>query len=582
MEYTTGSTVFDGWEIKKELGEGSYGKVFEIQKELALGIVTKSALKVMRIPRSAADVKSALSEGMDEKSVTTFFKGYVEKMMQEVAIMSSLKGHANIVSCENYNLLPHESGIGWDILIQMELLTGLTDYQNQYPMGEAEVVRMAEDLCKALDFCHMKRGIIHRDIKPSNIFVSEAGVFKLGDFGVARTMQGSISMMSQQGTDSYMAPEVYLNKKYGENVDLCSLGLVLYQYMNGKRLPFYPPASEPIGFGDREKALESRMKGEKLPPPAYASEEFAQIILKACAYDPKERYRSAADMLEDLERLKATRQRNGEEPEEMKVDVDYSEEDGSRGPFDDLLPEDFMDSGVKEKDGGDEESTRGLFDDLPEETDEKDDGEEGGTRGPFDDLPPKEDKNDADEGGTRGPFDNLPPQDEPKEEADPEEDSVSEEALLLEEWKTNMDSFRNYTAKIWKSYFALDIPPQELSNAMHYIAGDRVRMQDVLAIMDCSFNNKITCGEGMLVTRDNIYIGFTLERPFVKRETSCVIPYRKLAKLAESKVRSLRGKSSKVEWTTVDGKKGEFNSIYAAAYIDWEALIAFIQRINKK
>ena len=101
-----------------------------------------------------------------------------------------------------------------------------------------------------------------------------------------------------------MAPEVYLSKPYGSAVDIYSLGLVLYKFMNDNRLPFLPPAPNPITFADRENALSRRMKGEILPPPAKASKEFADIILKACAYKPEERYRTAADMLEDIKELK--------------------------------------------------------------------------------------------------------------------------------------------------------------------------------------------------------------------------------------------------------------------------------------
>ena len=69
MNYQIGSTVFKDWKITRELGEGAYGKVFEIQKT-NFGITTTSALKVLQVPHSQADIKNAMSEGMDEKSVT--------------------------------------------------------------------------------------------------------------------------------------------------------------------------------------------------------------------------------------------------------------------------------------------------------------------------------------------------------------------------------------------------------------------------------------------------------------------------------------------------------------------------------
>ena len=302
MLYAAGTKVFGDWEIKKEIGEGSYGKVFEIYKT-DYGITTQSALKVIRIPRSPADIRSALSDGMNEASVTSYFQGFVEEIVQEIAVMSSLESHPNVVGYKDHCVLSHNGEIGWDILIRMELLTPLIEYIVSHPLNETDVIQMAEGLCSALVLCQ-KKGLIHRDIKPENIFVSETGQFKLGDFGVARTIEKTTGGLSKKGTESYMAPEIYLNKPYGSSVDIYSLGLVLYKFMNNNRLPFFPSYPQPITFADRENALSRRMKGDTPSAPANACKEFSDIILKACAYKPEERYRTAADMLEDIRRLR--------------------------------------------------------------------------------------------------------------------------------------------------------------------------------------------------------------------------------------------------------------------------------------
>ncbi|WP_418745972.1 serine/threonine-protein kinase [Frisingicoccus sp.] len=302
MKYEKNSIVFTDWRIVREIGEGSYGKVFEIYKT-NYGITAHSALKVIRIPRSTADIRAALNEGMDEQSVTTYFQGFVDEIVQEIAVMSSLKNHPNIVSYEDHFVSSHSGEIGWDILIRMELLTPLQEYLGKHHFSENDIIRMAENLCDALAFCQ-KKAMIHRDIKPENIFVSETGLFKIGDFGVARTIEKTTGGLSKKGTESYMAPEVYLNKPYGSSVDIYSLGLVLYKLMNNNRLPFLPPLPQPITFADRENALSRRIKGETLPPPVNACKEFSDIILKACAYKPEERYRTAADMLEDVRELR--------------------------------------------------------------------------------------------------------------------------------------------------------------------------------------------------------------------------------------------------------------------------------------
>ena len=302
MEYGVGTKVLNNWEIVRLLGKGATGKVFEIHKT-EFGVTTKSALKIVTIPNSMSEVKAALTEGMDEKAVTEYFGGFVRELVKEIAVMSELKGHSNIVNYEDHSVIKHEDEIGWDVLTRMELLKPMSDYLYEHAMTETEVLQLGKDLCSALAYCK-KKGLIHRDIKPENIFINEEGKFKLGDFGIARTIEKTSGGLSRKGTESYMAPEVYLGKRYDETVDIYSVGLVLYKLMNKNRLPFFPQAPNPISFGDRENALAIRMSGkEEVPSPIDASEEFAKVILKACQFNVADRYQSAEEMLTELNQV---------------------------------------------------------------------------------------------------------------------------------------------------------------------------------------------------------------------------------------------------------------------------------------
>lgn len=294
MEYSVGAMVLDNWKIVQELGAGAFGTVYEIKKN-EFGVTTRSALKVIRIPHSTSDLKAAVSDGLDDQSVRNYFYGLVSEIVKEVSVMSSLKSHPNIVSYEDHSVLPHPGEIGWDILIRMELLTPMPDYLLSNSIDESAVIRLGIDLTSALSFCEQK-SLIHRDIKPENIFISEAGLFKLGDFGVARTAEKTASGLSKKGTESYMAPEVYLGQSYGPTVDLYSLGLVLYKLLNRNRLPFFPAYPQPITYIEREQALERRIRGEPLPPPCCASPELSSIVLRACSYYSKNRFRNADEM----------------------------------------------------------------------------------------------------------------------------------------------------------------------------------------------------------------------------------------------------------------------------------------------
>lgn len=299
--YGIGSTVFEKWIIKHKLGEGSFGTVYEIQRE-DFGEVYRAALKVITVPQSDAEFQGALDEGMSRTQAEEYFYSVVEDIVREFAIMAKLKGTANVVSYEDHAVIRHKDGVGWDILIRMELLNPLLPYAYQHPMARRDIIRLGIDICKALELCQ-KYNVIHRDIKPENIFVSDNGDYKLGDFGIARTIERTMSGLSKKGTYNYMAPEVYRGGEYGFSVDIYSLGIVLYRLLNQNRVPFLPQPPEPITFHQREEALARRMGGEALPKPFYAEGRLAEIIQKACAYDSKERYSSPALMRQELEAI---------------------------------------------------------------------------------------------------------------------------------------------------------------------------------------------------------------------------------------------------------------------------------------
>ena len=299
--YEIGSIVFDKWKICRELGQGSYGTVYEIQRE-DFGGVYKAALKVITVPQSRTELQSVLDEGMTPPQAKQYFYSVVEDIGRECAIMSRLKGTGNIVSYEDHAVLRHPDGIGWDILIRMELLHPLLPYVYEHPMARRDIIRLGIDICKALELCQ-RYNVIHRDIKPENIFISDNGDYKLGDFGIARTIERTTSGLSKKGTYSYMAPEVYAGKEYGFSVDTYSLGLVLYRMLNKNRGPFLPQPPEAITFSSREQALARRMSGEALPRPFYGEGRLGEIVLKACAFDPKDRYSSPQQLRQELEAI---------------------------------------------------------------------------------------------------------------------------------------------------------------------------------------------------------------------------------------------------------------------------------------
>ena len=298
-EYRKYEPIFGSWYLSRLIGKGSFGKVFEITRE-DYGTTYKAALKLISVPQDEDDIKSRMAEGTEVDSISEYYEGILKEIINENEIMSKLKGNSNIVSYEDHQVIPHDDGIGYDILIRMELLTPLLDRMVEKKLEEKEVVKLGIDMCKALEVCHRKN-IIHRDIKPQNIFISDSGDFKLGDFGIARTIEKTTGGMSKKGTYKYMAPEVFKGDEYDHTVDIYSLGIVLYSLLNGNRSPFLPAPPAKITHNDEEEARMRRFRGEPLPPPRDAGPMLTYILRKASAANPAERYRSAAKFRKDLE-----------------------------------------------------------------------------------------------------------------------------------------------------------------------------------------------------------------------------------------------------------------------------------------
>lgn len=292
---------FNNWHIAELIGSGAFGSVYKIVRE-DFGEKYYAAMKLIDIPQSEDEIRALSAEGMSQADISDYYTGMAQEIVEEFKLMSKLKGHSNIVSYEDHMVLPKENGIGWTIQIRMELLTPLPEYVQKHDMSLRDVVALGIDICKALELCE-KHHIIHRDVKPENIFLSENGDFKLGDFGVAKTMEKTMSNLLKKGTRAYMAPELARQELCTGNVDIYSLGLVMYRFLNHNRLPFLPKYPEKIKFSDREKAEFLRFSGADVPLPQKGGAELGNIVVKACAYSPEKRYQKPHELRAELEEI---------------------------------------------------------------------------------------------------------------------------------------------------------------------------------------------------------------------------------------------------------------------------------------
>lgn len=308
-----------GWDIIALIGEGSFGKVYEIQRDV-LGTIEKAALKVITIPQNKSDIEELISEGYDTDSINEHYKAYLMDIVREYSLMSELRGNSNIVDCNDLYYVEHEDGLGWDIYIRMELLTPMTKGLDKIICTE-QVIQVGIDLCNALILCK-KHNIVHRDIKPQNIFISKYGQYKLGDFGIAKVAEHTTSG-TKTGTFRYMAPEVYNNQPYGASADIYSLGIVMYWMLNERRTPFLPLPPEIPTVSMEEEARKRRFSGEIIPNPINGTQELHNIVCKACTFEPEKRYQSPEQMLQDLKVLQYKKENDWKKAsfEELKENI---------------------------------------------------------------------------------------------------------------------------------------------------------------------------------------------------------------------------------------------------------------------
>ena len=275
------NTLFDGrYRILRKLGAGGMAKVYLAEDE---DLGRRVAIKILS-DRYAND------------------ESFVERFRREAKSAASLS-HPHIVSIYDRGEAEGTYYIAMEV-IEGRSLKELVLTRGALPVHQA--VAYARQLLEALRFAH-RHGIIHRDIKPHNVLVSadERGKsqdsrLKVTDFGIARhgasqmTEAGSI-----MGTAQYLSPEQARGAPVTAASDLYSAGIVLYEMLTGK-VPF-----------SGESAIEIAMKHvNELPKPpsqlrSEISPELDQIVLRALAKEPEDRYQSAEDFIEDLERVEA-------------------------------------------------------------------------------------------------------------------------------------------------------------------------------------------------------------------------------------------------------------------------------------
>ncbi len=219
---------------------------------------------------------------------------FVERFRREAKAAAGLN-QQNLVAIYDWGELDGTYYIVMEY-VEGETLKDLIRRRDRLSGNESVAVTL--QLLAAVDFAH-RSGIVHRDIKPQNVMLDRDGTVKVMDFGIARAGDsGMTEAGSILGTAQYLAPEQAKGQPVDERSDLYSVGVVLYEMLTGT-VPFKGDSAVTVALKHVNEA--PREPSELVPGMPYA---LNQIVLKAMAKDPADRYQSAAAFARDLRAAK--------------------------------------------------------------------------------------------------------------------------------------------------------------------------------------------------------------------------------------------------------------------------------------
>src|SRR5688572_9899396 len=217
-------------------------------------------------------------------------KEFVARFQQEARTIARLE-HPHILPVFDYG---ESDGVAYFVMRYLESGTLKEKMEAGRPLPLDEIDRLFTQLTDALSYAH-SHGVIHRDLKPANALVDANGNLFLTDFGIAKLLESASPRLTQtdaiMGTPAYISPEQAQAQPVDQRSDIYSLGIILYEMVTG-RVPF---------AADTPLAIILKHISDPLPLPSLIKSDIPasieQVILKALAKDPKDRFATAAEFL---------------------------------------------------------------------------------------------------------------------------------------------------------------------------------------------------------------------------------------------------------------------------------------------
>ncbi|HSL43397.1 MAG TPA: serine/threonine-protein kinase [Anaerolineales bacterium] len=276
MDHLQSGQMLGPYRIMNQVGKGGMATVY---KAYQASVDRYVAIKVL---------PSQLAES----------KEFAARFQQEARIIAKLE-HPHILPVFDYG---ESDGVAYFVMRYLEAGTLKDKMETGRPLPLSEIDRIFTQLTDALSYAH-SQGIVHRDLKPANALIDSHGNIFLTDFGIAKLLESASPRLTQtdaiMGTPAYISPEQARSHPVDQRSDIYSLGIILYEMVTGS-VPFM--AETPL-------AVLFKHISDPLPLPSSAKPDIPpsieQVVLKALAKDPRDRFATATEFLEAWKRALA-------------------------------------------------------------------------------------------------------------------------------------------------------------------------------------------------------------------------------------------------------------------------------------
>ena len=288
-ELNISPTLLDTFEIQEQLGESNGIYTYHVKDKKSNKAYV---LKHLSFPASEREIEALRYTGAipTDEDAKRYYDQMSEDYLAQLKLLDKLSESINLAKFSEYRIIQKEDGIGFDLYLVSPMRETLEQFLDRTPMLHLTAANLAIDLCSALASLR-ECGLIHCNIKPSNVYLNEQGHFMLGDLGLYRIVDLKYASVPDRMIGAFSAPELFdVFSDPTSTSDIYSIGLILYNIYNGGHHPFEDEENP------QKVALERRVKGETLPSPIFADYELTEILLKACAFRPEDRYQTPEEL----------------------------------------------------------------------------------------------------------------------------------------------------------------------------------------------------------------------------------------------------------------------------------------------